>query len=208
MGGETVRDHGVAVGWRDTPYRRMTLVGQLMHLLPDNIISLEIGVAAGDFSYFLMEYLNIKEHHMVDPWSTEGDETRSQWFKTDKNSPGTDAQESYEFVVERFKNYPVKVIREFSHSFLINALHKKKVYDFIYVDGDHHAEAVYLDLVLSWENLKDGGVLSGDDYNWESNVTGTQEVKKAVQKFESTYTVNANVVTGDGGGLDQYWIRK
>ena len=141
---------------------------------------------------------------MVDPWVTEGDDKRSQWFRGE-----ADAQESYEFVVDRFSDKPVKIIREFSHIFLVDSLRRGgPIYDLIYVDGDHHSEAIYLDLVLSWEILKKGGILAGDDYNWQSNSTGVHEVYKGVQKFESTYDVKVNIVSGDGGGLDQYWIRK
>ena len=189
---------------RDKESRRHSFVKELTKNLPQNILSLEIGVAAGDFSNQLINNLSIKEHHMVDPWVNEGDQTRSQWFTSDNP-----AEESFEFVQERFKNSPTQIIRDYSHNFLINELRSGiQKYDLIYVDGDHHAEAVYLDLVLSWEILNPGGILAGDDYNWVSKTTNKQEVKVGVIKFEQTYGVKFNIVKGDNNGLNQFWLKK
>lgn len=40
-------------------------------------------------------------------------------------------------------------------------------HDFIYVDGSHVAQDVFLDLALAWSRLKVGGVMLIDDYEWE-----------------------------------------
>jgi predicted O-methyltransferase YrrM len=40
-------------------------------------------------------------------------------------------------------------------------------FDFIYIDGDHSAEGVYNDAILSFPLLKSGGILAFDDYLWE-----------------------------------------
>lgn len=39
-----------------------------------------------------------------------------------------------------------------------------KLFDFIYIDGDHNAKGILEDMVLSWRLLKIGGVLLVDDY--------------------------------------------
>ena len=189
---------------RDNPKRRLTFTNILKENTGNDLNTLEIGVAAGDYSRLMLDTLSIKSHTLLDPWLNEGDETRSQWFKENN-----DANKSYEFVVDRIKDDPVIINREFSHEFLIRTLKESnQPYDLIYVDGDHHAEAVYLDLVLSWEILKSGGILAGDDYNWQSSTTGKYEVKMGVIKFEQTYGVKFNIVKGDNGGLDQFWLKK
>ena len=81
-------------------------------------------------------------------------------------------------------------------------------YDFIYIDGDHHSEAVYLDLVLGWHILKYDGIISGDDYNWVSKSTKRKEVEIGVKKFEQSYGVKASIIRGDNNGLDQFYIIK
>lgn len=42
----------------------------------------------------------------------------------------------------------------------------RATFDIIYLDGDHHAAAVFLDIALCWDLLKPGGLLIIDDYRW------------------------------------------
>ncbi len=176
-------------------------MNKLKALLPQDALTLEIGVAAGDFSKFMLDSLPIKEHHMVDPWTNEGDNLRSQWFSHEKN----DAEVSYKFVVDRLQNYPTKIFRTFSDDFFKDNITE---YDLIYVDGDHHANPVFQDLKNSYNALKPGGILCGDDYNWVSRSTGKQEVKLGVEMFEKELGITFNIVSGDAGGLHQYWYKK
>jgi hypothetical protein len=186
---------------RDKTHRRQSFMNILKTLIPKNSLTLEIGVAAGDFSKFMLDNLPIMEHHMVDPWTNEGDDLRSQWFDPQKN----DAQISYNFVLDRFKNYPVKIFKVFSNDFFLQNNIK---YDLIYVDGDHHSPQVFQDLKNSYNALKSGGILCGDDYNWVSHSTKKQEVKLGVQMFERETGVKFNIIKGDGDGLDQYFYQK
>ena len=50
----------------------------------------------------------------------------------------------------------------------LNYVFKKndKYFDLIYVDGDHSADQVKIDLNNSWNVLKNGGFLVLDDYMW------------------------------------------
>ena len=41
-------------------------------------------------------------------------------------------------------------------------------YDFIYIDGDHNAQGVLRDMVMTWELLHVGGVMLVDDYEMEA----------------------------------------
>ncbi|MDC2991845.1 class I SAM-dependent methyltransferase, partial [Candidatus Pelagibacter sp.] len=41
-----------------------------------------------------------------------------------------------------------------------------KYFDLIYVDGDHSSDQVKIDLINSWNALKNGGFLVLDDYMW------------------------------------------
>ena len=74
---------------RDNPDRRVTLVNIFKEYFKGKIKSMEIGCAAGDFSNQIVTHLPIEHHYMVDPWLTEEDSSRSQWF-SNKNP----AQES------------------------------------------------------------------------------------------------------------------
>lgn len=59
-----------------------------------------------------------------------------------------------------------KVVLEESLSIeaLPRMLVNNKLFDFIYIDGDHNAVGVLEDMVLSWRLLKIGGILLIDDY--------------------------------------------
>lgn len=46
----------------------------------------------------------------------------------------------------------------------------------IYVDAGHFYESVYADIKYYWEVLEDGGIMFGDDYEWEG-------VSRAVKDF-------------------------
>ncbi len=50
----------------------------------------------------------------------------------------------------------------------------KENYDIIYIDGDHHAQQVLEDAVLTFPLLKAGGLLIFDDYEWRPQEAYTQ----------------------------------
>ena len=55
---------------------------------------------------------------------------------------------------------------------LIGALHKEKRIssrpDVIYLDSAHEVDETFMELRKSWGLLKNGGILFGDDWNWDS----------------------------------------
>jgi predicted O-methyltransferase YrrM len=59
--------------------------------------------------------------------------------------------------------------------------------DFMFIDGDHSALGVYLDLQHYWPLLKQGGTLFGDDWAWES-------VRDGVTAWASENNVKINVL--------------
>ena len=58
----------------------------------------------------------------------------------------------------------IKVIKGDSKNILLNMIHNKEYYDFIYLDGSHKSFDCYLDVYLSWKLLNNGGILGIDDY--------------------------------------------
>ncbi|GAB4433883.1 MAG: hypothetical protein OHK0035_18680 [Cyanobacteria bacterium J069] len=57
-------------------------------------------------------------------------------------------------------------------------------FDFVYVDGSHHAPDVMTDGLLSWLILKPGGILIFDDYDFGLKGFGTKE---AIDAFLATF---------------------
>ncbi|MDP4788207.1 MAG: class I SAM-dependent methyltransferase [Opitutales bacterium] len=56
-------------------------------------------------------------------------------------------------------------------------------FDFIYVDGSHHADDVMIDAIRSFEQLKVGGVMIMDDYLWRYYPRSSEDPARAISGF-------------------------
>jgi predicted O-methyltransferase YrrM len=62
----------------------------------------------------------------------------------------------------------------------------KGQFDLIYIDGDHRANAVYIDAINSYELCKIGGIMIFDDYTWGLDYN-EQSTKTGIDKFLNEY---------------------
>jgi hypothetical protein len=67
------------------------------------------------------------------------------------------------------------------HQIFFEKFKSDDLFDLIYIDGDHSYESVKKDILISLPLLKNGGVLSGHDFNNQ-----TQGVEKAVNELLGT----------------------
>ena len=65
-------------------------------------------------------------------------------------------------------------------------------FDWVYIDGDHSADAVAADLSAYWPKIKPGGFLSGDDYGWKDE-SDRLSVKHAVDEFAGSHGLKARI---------------
>lgn len=69
--------------------------------------------------------------------------------------------------------------------------------DFVYVDGSHQAPDVMSDAVLSFNMLKEGGLMIFDDYHWSIEPHGQEDIlnspKLAIDMFISLYRRKAQL---------------
>ncbi len=82
-------------------------------------------------------------------------------------------------------------------------------FDIIYVDGSHTADDVMVDAVLSWDLLRDGGIIIFDDYNWGGRPKGNpipEELrpKVAIDAFITAHRYEMEVLERAG----QVWLKK
>lgn len=156
----------------------------LLQKMPKRSVSAEIGVHKGDFSERILEIVQPKELHLIDPWKLEQSEVYDKSYygkKTVENQSVMD--ERFENVVKRFekeiKNNQIVIDRGYSETILQNF--QNEYFDWIYVDGNHLYEFVKRDLEICYLKVKTFGYIAGDDYNeggwWEGGV------KKAVDEF-------------------------
>ena len=156
---------------------------RLLRKLPRGAIGAEIGVWKGTFSAALLEKLEPRELHLVDPWEFMPDKPRTIYGGGDiAGQRGMDA--IYEEVVHRFAAATdagrVKIHR--GRSIDAASSFPDSYFDWIYVDGDHSYEGVTSDLA-AWRNkIKPGGCIAGDDYMVDGAWFG-DSVKRAVDEF-------------------------
>lgn len=163
----------------------------------ENLSFLQIGAFTGDASLWLME--NILTHPTstltdVDTWQGSDEEVH-------KEMDFSDVERTYDLKVGHYRN--VIKVKSPSQDFLIS-LDGKDYYDFIYIDGDHTAEAVFKDASLSWKALKPGGIMAFDDYLWEPNFPINLRPQAAIDLFITLMKDDIELIrTGS-----QIWIRK
>jgi predicted O-methyltransferase YrrM len=126
---------------------------------------------------------------------------------TDKSSTITCVDIWYSpFAEDKFNevtaNYKEQVIKQVAWSAEWLKKNQKKQFDFIYIDGDHSAEAVKIDMELSWNILKSGGIMAIDDYNYPHPRGEKFNQKPAIDAFINS--VNAEVLEID----EQVWLKK
>lgn len=77
----------------------------------------------------------------------------------------------------------IRTIKGHSENVLRQLIENEEKFDFIYIDGDHHSEAVKLDAELSHKLLKSGGLLIFDDYEWGQTLPSWRRPKEAIDFF-------------------------
>lgn len=132
-----------------------------MDTIPDHKLFLEIGSYEGRSTCWLLENgLASKGSIMcVDPYSAEGFDKIEARFWTNTAQARKDTQ-------------IVSLMKMTSDQAIADMLNFKYMFDFIYVDGNHSADAVFADALGCWKLLKSGGVMLFDDYQYPHEPTG------------------------------------
>jgi len=129
------------------------------------LIGAEIGVENGDNATEILNFLNIKQLILVDPWKGYTD----SWWEEDTSNPIDEAlddnlhESNYKETLKKFSNNSkVKIIRDYSTN--AAKMFDNEYFDFVYIDGAHSYEEVKKDLESWYPKLKKFGVMCGDDY--------------------------------------------
>lgn len=162
-----------------------------------NLAFLQIGAFTGDASVWLANNILTDKSSVlidVDTWQGSDEEVH---HKMDFS----DVERVYDHRTMTFEN--VIKVKMTSIEFLTTA-EDKDYYDFIYIDGDHTADAVFKDASLSWRALKPGGIMAFDDYQWEPQLPMHLRPQPAIDLFLTLMKDHIDLIrTGP-----QIWIRK
>jgi predicted O-methyltransferase YrrM len=156
---------------------------------------LQIGAYTGDASVWLLENILTDQTSIlvdVDTWAGSNENIH-------KTFNWQDVESVYDKKISTFGN--IKKYKGTSTEYL-NSCNEQ--FDFIYIDGDHTADGVYSDAVLSLPLLKTGGVLAFDDYLWKHDTKNTKlEPKEGIDRFLQENSDNIEILINDY----QYWLR-
>jgi len=141
---------------------------------------LEIGVNQGRSAIWVLE--NILTH------------PSAKLTGIDIFSEGTDFKEKYlsNLKLSGFEG-KTTTIQGFSQVVLRNL--PANSFDIIYIDGDHRANGVMADAVLSFELLRNGGIIIFDDYLWHAKkLPENLRPQVAVDSFITAYRTSLEVI--------------
>ena len=155
----------------------------------------EIGVFVGEFANVLLQ-TRPSELVLIDPWdcvSVSGDVDGN-------NFRHADLPKVYEALENAVKSIPsVNLCRGYSGTVL--PTFPDDTFDCVYIDGDHSYTGCKIDLELSLQKVKPGGILMGHDY--EMNFAKAKNnhnfgVKEAVDEFCAKYGLSITAKAMDG----------
>lgn len=166
---------------RSTSQARLKLLSQFSK----GSVGAEIGTYLGAFAQLILDQVQPSKLYLIDPWTAVQSQAQAgSWYET----VDQDYMDGvFQMVTQRFSRPDVQIVREYSSDALASL--QDGELDWIYIDGDHSYEAVRDDLALSFEKVRSGGFISGDDYLivdnwWKDNVV------RAVNEFVATHPVD------------------
>jgi hypothetical protein len=132
---------------------------------------LEIGSFEGRSAVFFLQYLPRLRLTCVDLFehTSEYFAKERPWVKFDNNLS------KYAGRYEKITSLSANALAEF--------VSKNRKFDFIYIDGSHTRDDVFVDALLSWKLLNVNGVIIFDDYFWGWHFKPSERPKEAVEYF-------------------------
>jgi len=129
----------------------------------------EIGVAAGDFSEFILDQLKPRTFVAFDTFRLH--EIPMLWGM--RSAVLLEGKTQLEFFAQRFSRHGSKVAIEEGLNHIMMARYPDRFFDLVYVDAGHDYESVKRDANLAKEKLKPGGVIVFNDYIMFDHITGS-----------------------------------
>jgi hypothetical protein len=156
--------------------KRDIVRGRLLQRLPKGAVVAEIGVWEGNFSRRILEICEPARLHLIDPWMYQP-EFGNTGFGRKKNE--FLMEEKYQDVVNTFKDDLRVMVHRATSEDALNTMPDGYL-DWVYIDGNHNEPFIGNDLALCLQKVKPNGIITGDDYNWQTEQSGAP-VRRAVE---------------------------
>ena len=144
---------------------------------------LEIGSFEGISSYFISEYLMLKEIYCVDTWEGSPEHHQINFKNIELNFDNNSKD---------IKN--LKKFKTTSDDFFIK---NKEDFDIIYVDGLHTYNQVKKDLINALKALKSDGIIICDDYLWNLDGDKSDIPVQAINEIVREFNLKIIAVTAN-----------
>lgn len=183
------------------PVWEATLAPRFQHR--PNLHFLEIGSFEGRSACWLLQNILTHESSRLtcidlfsrqDEYAEEYEEVKRQ-LQSRNITPNTDRMEQHFDHNIRALNAQERVTKYDGPSAEVLRTLPLDAFDCIYIDGSHRAPNVLKDVVLSWDLLKQNGVMIFDDYRW--NCFPEQPMKNpgpAIDAFLSVFTGQYEII--------------
>jgi hypothetical protein len=152
--------------------------------MPKHSVCAEIGVYKGNFSAAILEVVEPRCLHLIDPWAYQALYSKS-WFGGDLGGSQSVMDRLHERVRRRFRDETAdgKVVINRNFSSEAAAQFPAAYFDWIYIDANHAYDAVRADLRAFYPKVKHDGLITGDNYGDRPDWWWKDGVKRAVDEF-------------------------
>lgn len=152
--------------------------------LPQGGVAAEIGVNLGDFSRVIIDENRPAELHLIDPWALA--DAKADYTDNKTQDGETRCQAVLDRFAPEISSGRIKIHRDFS--FNVSAGFPDRMFDWIYIDGNHKYEHALKDIELFAPKVKDDGFILGHDYaNHDYARSLNFGVVEAVNEFVRTH---------------------
>jgi len=184
------------------PQKRNDFAPYLVSLgLIDNAV--EIGVAEGDFSFYLLDRWP-GTCYQIDPWV----HLDAKVYRDFCNKPTEEQERCFKLVTSRAMKYsgrsrPMRMTSEAA-----SILFPDDFFDFVYIDANHKLEFIRQDIYYWWPKVKRGGIFAGHDYLDGVISSGDYGVKTAVNEFITANNLGPVLCVTGEKDYPSWWVRK
>jgi glycosyltransferase involved in cell wall biosynthesis len=137
---------------------------ELYESLPDNAVTVEIGTWKGRS---LCSVADIIKRKNIKVWGIDSFKGSAHDPEMVKQATSDDIQNELYQSLKKFGIFTnVSVLRGMSDEF--HGGFNDGIFDMVFIDGDHSYESVMSDILNWYPKVKDGGIIAGHDFHWES----------------------------------------
>jgi len=176
-----IRKRLEALGWLKTRE-------DFLRIFPKGSVGAELGVFQGKFSRAILQIVQPRELHLIDPWWTVIGEYYGDWSRFHNGGELLSTRKAYEQALENVRQVDAQGVAVFHIQDDVECLKsfEDHYFDWVYVDSSHQYEHTWKELELLHRKVKPTGLIAGHD--WKPDPSDVHHgVYRAVNEFCAKY---------------------